>query len=64
MRYVKAAIVFVITGSIVFMCFWPMYDEIDWLSKLVDPAVQPMLNVLGGFALIIMISVIFIIFLG
>jgi len=64
MKYVKAAIVLILMGFVVFVCFWPIYEDVEWLCKIFDPAAQAVLQVIGAFALIVMISVIFIIFLG
>jgi hypothetical protein len=64
MKYVKAAIVILLMGFVIIMCFWPVYDEISWAGKLFDPMVKPIMNIIGCFAIIVIVSVIFMIFLG
>ena len=58
MKYLKLAIWIFLAGFTAYVCLWPMYDDIAWFSNLVDPMVQPMLTVVGIFAIIALVCLV------
>ena len=56
MKWIKLGIVVAISAFTAYLCLWPVAGELSWFARLADPMVQPMLTIMGIFAIIVLVT--------